>query len=149
MKGLAPHAMTVHNQKYKGGFRLGFVVLVLSSVFCVTAATADSGTFIKTSDEDFLQIVREKGIRTNFAEIVDALDREGYEVVKVEQTLLNRVLIRARNSYHLREIVVSRASGQILRDRIIETFEQPQKPASSSLDHILKTTPGGIRLRDE
>ncbi|MBF9033966.1 hypothetical protein HKCCE2091_06925 [Rhodobacterales bacterium HKCCE2091] len=55
-----------------------------------------------------------------YDEILAALDAQGYQIVSVSSTWLNRVRIRARNSEHVREIIVSRASGEILRDALLD-----------------------------
>ena len=72
-----------------------------------------------------------------YIDVLEALDKEGYTVVSVTDTLLNRVKIRARSSQHLREIVVSRASGQILRDAVIETYDYRPTGPERSLDLML------------
>lgn len=58
----------------------------------------------------------------HYLEVIEALDESGYRIVSVTTTLLNRIKIRAQNEYHLREIIVSQASGQILRDAVIEEY---------------------------
>lgn len=76
-----------------------------------------------------------------YIDVLEALDAEGYTIVSVTDTLLNRVKIRARNRQHLREIVVSRASGQILRDAIIETYDYRPTGPERALDLMLLDTP--------
>ena len=51
--------------------------------------------------------------------VIEALRRDGYSVRSIHLTLLNRVRIRAENHDYLREIVVSPATGDILRDAIV------------------------------
>jgi hypothetical protein len=55
-------------------------------------------------------------------EVLTALEQAGYTLVELRRTWLNRILIRARNSHHLREIVISRSTGSVLRDVVIETY---------------------------
>lgn len=57
-----------------------------------------------------------------YLDVIDALETAGYTLLSVRETMLNRVQIRARNALHLREIVLSRASGDILRDVALETY---------------------------
>ncbi|MDP3338949.1 hypothetical protein [Frigidibacter sp.] len=76
-----------------------------------------------------------------YIDVLEALDSEGYTIVSVTDTLLNRVKIRARNNQHLREIVVSRASGQILRDAVIETYDYRPAGQERSLDMMLLNLP--------
>ncbi len=81
-----------------------------------------------------------------YIDILEALDSEGYTIVSVTDTLLNRVKIRARSRQHLREIVVSRASGQILRDAVIETYDyRPTGPERSLNLMLLDLPPQGDR----
>jgi hypothetical protein len=79
-----------------------------------------------------------------YLRVVYALDREGYTIVSVRQTMLNRALIRARNTSHLREVVISRASGNVLRDVIIEDFSG--QGGMVPLDQILQNFDGQIRV---
>lgn len=76
-----------------------------------------------------------------YIDVLEALDTEGYTIVSVTDTLLNRVKIRARNRQHLREIVVSRASGQILRDAVIDTYDYRPSGPERSLDLMLLDQP--------
>ena len=76
-----------------------------------------------------------------YIDVLEALDSEGYTIISVTDTLLNRVKIRARSSQHLREIVVSRASGQILRDAVIETYDYRPTGTERPLDLMLLDLP--------
>lgn len=76
-----------------------------------------------------------------YIDVLEALDSEGYTIVSVTDTLLNRVKIRARSRQHLREIVVSRASGQILRDAVIETYDYRLPGQEHPLDLMLLDQP--------
>lgn len=87
--------------------------------------------------------------RINYVQVIDALSLNGYQIVSVTDTMLNRVKIRARNASHLREIVVSRASGHVLRDALVERYATPQTPAVVQmvpLEQIMRNAPGGIML---
>ncbi|WP_139257520.1 hypothetical protein [Natronohydrobacter thiooxidans] len=59
---------------------------------------------------------------TRYLDVILALRNQGYRILSVRETFLRRVLIRVENPVHLREIVVSRASGSILRDIIVEEY---------------------------
>lgn len=56
------------------------------------------------------------------ADVVAALEASGYTVTEIRTTLLGRLRIVARNGEHRREVVMSRATGEILSDRIVEVF---------------------------
>lgn len=60
-----------------------------------------------------------------YLDVLRALEDQGYRILSVQETMLNRILIRADNPLHLREIIVSRANGQILRDIALETYVTP------------------------
>ncbi|WP_127902262.1 hypothetical protein [Solirhodobacter olei] len=75
--------------------------------------------------------------------VIGALKKHGYTIVSVNTTWLNRVLIRATNEYVLREIVVSPATGDILRDAIVR-HPQPlpkSKPDSRTFIPLPSITP--------
>lgn len=85
--------------------------------------------------------------RINYVQVIDALTVNGYQIVSVTDTMLNRVKIRARNASHLREIVVSRATGQVLRDALVESYRTPLGPdvvQMVPLEQIIRNAPGGI-----
>lgn len=90
------------------------------------------------------QVTFVQSIRTSYFDVIDALDRNGYQIVSVTNTMLNRVVIRARNEHHLREIVLSRASGHILRDGIMENYLPPDAAPPVPIERILRNTEGGI-----
>lgn len=71
-------------------------------------------------------------------DVIEALEAGGYAVLSVREMLLNRVRIRARNALHLREIVISRASGSILRDVVLETYVA----TPDEIDRRLRAIPG-------
>lgn len=52
------------------------------------------------------------------APILDRVVAEGYEVYDVTRTWLGRVLITAKNKTFLREIVLNRTTGEVLRDKL-------------------------------
>lgn len=73
-------------------------------------------------------------------EVLDVLENTGYTLVELRRTWLNRILIRARNAQHLREIVISRSTGSILRDVVVETYA----PTTGSSERW----PGGMPPED-
>lgn len=75
--------------------------------------------------------------------VIDALKQQGYAIVSINRTLLNRVRIRASNEYYLREIVVSPASGNILRDAIVTEYKPLPKtdPEDQTFVPVLPTPP--------
>ncbi|MFN3663783.1 MAG: hypothetical protein ACK4TM_13640 [Yoonia sp.] len=118
----------------------------LLSLLQVAWVSADAhNNLIPLSDLETLSVT--PGPQERYRKIVLALDRDGYTIETVRQTVLNRALIRARNQYHLREIVVSRASGQVLRDVIIEEFETNREGDTAvPLDQILESDEGRLKV---
>jgi hypothetical protein len=57
-----------------------------------------------------------------YLDVMANLEAAGYTVVETKTTFLGRVQITARNAAHLREVVVSRATGEVKSDVILETF---------------------------
>ncbi len=99
----------------------------LLGMFLYAGATAASAqTVVPPSQhrlvENGVEIIVERPPEYRYLDVIDALDQEGYQILSVTTTLLNRVRIQARNDMHLREIVISRASGTILRDAILERY---------------------------
>lgn len=83
--------------------------------------------------------------------VVALIEAQGYEVIEVRQTWLGRVLITARNNAYLREIVLNRTTGQILRDQLFaqatakasETPEPTQDQIEDQLtDSVTGAAPG-------
>ncbi|QDC09682.1 hypothetical protein FHY55_10685 [Oceanicola sp. D3] len=61
--------------------------------------------------------------RQNYTDVIAVLERNGYRVVSMSSTMLGRVKILAQNKVHLREIVVSRSTGEIKHDVILKVFK--------------------------
>ena len=53
------------------------------------------------------------------AQVTAALELQGYQIEDIRRSLLGRVIITARNEIHMREVVMSRSTGEILADRIV------------------------------
>ncbi len=86
----------------------------------------------------------------HYIAVLQTLEQRGYSIVEVSSTLLNRLRIWAENNVHRREIVVSRANGRILRDVIVETYENagadPQVIPMVPIEDLLQNHSGGIRI---
>ncbi len=57
-----------------------------------------------------------------YLNVIQTLETNGYQVTGLKTTLLGRMKIRAQNRKHIREVVVSRSTGEVLSDRILRTF---------------------------
>lgn len=62
--------------------------------------------------------IQQQAMNTIMAE----LEATGYQVIEVSTTFLGRIRILASNSENMREIVVSRSTGEVKRDVIVEVF---------------------------
>ncbi|MEC7763640.1 MAG: hypothetical protein VX874_17180 [Pseudomonadota bacterium] len=49
---------------------------------------------------------------------INMLDADGYRITAIDRTFLNRIMVRATKGHIRREIVISEATGMVLRDVI-------------------------------
>ncbi len=56
----------------------------------------------------------------SYANVITQLQSGGYQIVEVRSTFLGRIRILARNKVHLREVIVSRSTGEVKRDVIVQ-----------------------------
>lgn len=70
---------------------------------------------------------------------IDRLESEGYSVSDVRRTLLGRILIVSKNRTNLREVVLDRYTGALLRDRL---FPLPTTEITSTPPTQPQTGPG-------
>lgn len=118
--------------------RLGVAAVPVPSLALpdATATAPLAQVELLSSDAPPPAIPREPRLR--HLDVIEALEANGYVLLSVRETLLNRVRIRARNALHLREIVISRASGSILRDVVLETYAA----SPAEIDQRLRALPG-------
>lgn len=142
---------TFPRSRYASGPRTGLLLAgVAGLVFVVLAPGASGSVRADTLSGVPLEEIH-NGLdihgHTGFLTIITALSHAGYEIVSTDVTLLNRVRIRARNNSHLREIVVSRASGRVLRDVVVQTFSTS---TPVPLEELLEFLPDGtVRVRQD
>lgn len=55
-------------------------------------------------------------------DVIAQLEAVGYTILDTKTTLLGRIHIYAKNDAHVREVVVSRWTGEVKYDLIVETF---------------------------
>lgn len=65
------------------------------------------------------------------APVISRLEAEGFVVTEVKRTLLGRTLIVSQNRRGLREVVLNRHTGEVLRDRMFAR-SSPQPPQTST-----------------
>lgn len=59
--------------------------------------------------------------------VIAQLQSEGYEVTEVRRSWLGRIVITALDGTDLREVVLNRSSGEILRDRVFAQQGRPNR----------------------
>lgn len=73
--------------------------------------------------------------------VIERIETQGYTVDDVRRTWLGRIVITARNDSHLREIVLNRRSGEVLRDALFPlpgaASVKPQEPSPSVIDETV------------
>ena len=74
--------------------------------------------------------------------VISRLESEGFAVAGIKRTWLGRIVITARNRQNLREVVLNRTSGEVLRDSLFSLPEPANPIARSSPDN---PTPTGGR----
>lgn len=95
------------------------------------------------------------------ADLIAALELQGYQIDSVRRTLLGRVVIKARNDTNIREIVMSRSRGDVLSDQIIRDLSSDgdrqaesgmesdgQDPDAESVLQLRLDVENVLRLRD-
>lgn len=58
----------------------------------------------------------------SYTDVLVSLERAGYRVLKMQTTFLGRLKILAQNRSHVREVVVSRSTGEIMSDRVVRVL---------------------------
>ncbi len=85
--------------------------------------------------------------------LIERLEAEGYAITEIKRTWLGRILILSSNGEYLRETVLTRRSGEILRDRRFNLPEGGNAPGMDSgtprnlqdMNRILDDALDGIR----
>ncbi len=62
-------------------------------------------------------IVGDGGELYGFSEVIHSLSVSGFSITLIENTFLNRVRIRSQKDDLIRETIISKSTGLILRDR--------------------------------
>jgi len=96
-----------------------------TTALAITMAAGSAGTALAQSAEPSASAsagVTLVAQQQTYLDVMANLEAAGYTVVETKTTFLGRVQITARNATHLREVVVSRATGEVKSDVILETF---------------------------
>ncbi len=95
-----------------------FAATVVAGAFGVAPVEAGRSG-VKSAPEGAVILARQ-----SYTDVIANLEGDGYRVVKMTSTMLGRVKIIAQNKVHLREIVVSRSTGEIKHDVILKVFRK-------------------------
>lgn len=94
-----------------------------------TAQTAASGSFEVAQNRTYLDVVA-------------ALEAEGYQIRDVSKTWLGRIKIVATSKVNLREVIVSRTTGEILSDVIVDVYAKADAEGDANVDGIVTVDQG-------
>lgn len=80
--------------------------------------------------------------------VVAELQAAGYQVIDMSRTLLGRIRLTLQNAFETRQIVVSRSTGEVMYDAVIETEGETGLAAnaksSTSVNVGLGGSEGGV-----
>lgn len=114
--------------------RLGFIMMAA----ILAAAPAQSQAAPQLGPAPMMIVAAE-----SYLDVIQMLEDTGYNVTGMKSTLLGRLKIRAQNKQHLREIVVSRSTGEIKSDRILKVFGGGEGGSSLARNSAGKTSDTG------
>lgn len=81
-----------------------------------------------------------------YVDVLASLEASGYSVDRVKSTFLSRVKITAQNAVHVREVVVSRSTGEIVSDQVVQVLGglQDGGRAASLLGQVSSAVAGTV-----
>ena len=129
-------------------------LFLLTSVTVVHSEPAEVGRSVDARQVRTTVDVANGSPEVRYLEVVSALKANGYKIESITITFLNRAKILASNPHHLREIVISRASGQILRDAIVQDYSAISLSLDGQLypiapEMIIENSPDGIMIMSQ
>ncbi len=101
---------------------------VCRGAICATALFAGSAQAQDVADTRGGVVVVQA---RSYGDVVAALEAGGYRVDDISRTFLGRVRIVASNRQHRREVIISRSTGEIMSDMIVDVF--PESGTGQSL----------------
>lgn len=101
---------------------------VCRGAICATALVAGS-----VQAQDVADLRGGDGVvqARSYGDVVAALEAGGYRVDDISRTFLGRVRIVASNRHHRREVIISRSTGEIMSDMIVDVFPESGTGQSS------------------
>ncbi len=98
----------------------------------ITAASAPTLAAAQNADLSGLGDSYQLAQNRDYTDVVNGLTATNYEIEGVSTTLLGRTRIMANNGQHRREVIVSRSTGEILSDVLLDLPADPQAVARQS-----------------
>lgn len=92
--------------------------VLLATTMLVTPSYAQQAS-VETNSNATIQVAQNAHV-----DIIASLEASGYQIIETKTTLFGRIHIYAKNDAHIREVVVSRWTGEVKYDLIVETFAQ-------------------------
>lgn len=114
-------------------------------------AAAESGTGQAQSQPETIYLAQLR----SYQNVVAELEAQNYTVTEIKRTFLGRIKITAQNNVHLRQVVVSSSTGEILQDAIVAVYAQENESTddaataangTESSDGGLLDLSGGVSL---
>lgn len=101
-------------------YALGIALMTAAPAFAQEANIAGADDMAAVTEAEMGNMLMAQA-RTE-TQVIAALELQGYAVSDTRRSLLGRIIITAENEAHVREVVMSRATGEILSDRIVENL---------------------------
>ena len=94
--------------------------LALSAAIVLTMTTAAVAQS-KSAGSSGTQTATVEFSETSYQRTLQKLKREGFKIISIKKSFLGRIRILALKNNNLREIIISRSTGEIKRDAIISS----------------------------
>lgn len=122
--------------------------VVAGTAIGVSAQTATAGQLVTSTGHPVASSVIVV-TQLTYLDVIASLENTGYQIVDMRSTFLGRIKLRARNTAHLREVVVSRSTGEILSDVIVQVFGTNTAEGRAATTGSDRPSDGGSGLPDQ
>ncbi|MEX0971261.1 MAG: hypothetical protein WD046_12535 [Paracoccaceae bacterium] len=124
-----------------------FIIALTGLALGVNAQTAmaQSASVVGQGNSSFSAGETVVAQNQTYLDVMAQLEASGYEVVEVSRTWLGRVKIEVRNQLHLREVVVSNTTGEVMSDVIVVVYAQSEN-GQPAVDEEAAGNDGGVAV---
>lgn len=102
------------------------LIIITACTLVSSAAMAEVGTTAQAQAQAQVQADAANSFEVaqnrTYLDVIASLEAEGYKINEVTTTWLGRIKVMAQSTQNLREVVVSRATGEIMSDIILEVY---------------------------